>query len=88
MRITCPHCGERATISHSESITPEAKDIYANCLNPRCGARFVMAVTHKYDITPPANKIKSLIEEMISRMPLQDRADLLKKFTPAQPTLF
>lgn len=79
MRINCPHCKSKAIITNSSPVTDKVKDLYANCTNPDCGARFVSVVEYKYDISPSKKKIKSAIEELIMAMSPRDKLDLRNK---------
>lgn len=37
MRITCPHCEERAITRTSKRPSPVFYEVYAQCMNPECG---------------------------------------------------
>ncbi|ERS88835.1 ogr/Delta-like zinc finger family protein [Halomonas sp. PBN3] len=37
MRITCPHCDERAITRTSKRPSPVFYEVYAQCVNPECG---------------------------------------------------
>ncbi|SDG21941.1 Ogr/Delta-like zinc finger [Onishia taeanensis] len=37
MRITCPHCDERAMTRTSKRPSPVFYEVYAQCCNPACG---------------------------------------------------
>lgn len=41
MRITCPHCGELATIRSSKPLSKLAKEAMCQCKNMACGHIFV-----------------------------------------------
>lgn len=37
MRITCPHCKDRAITRTSKRPAPVFYEVYAQCMNPGCG---------------------------------------------------
>lgn len=37
MRITCPHCQDRAITRTSKRPAPVFYEVYAQCMNPGCG---------------------------------------------------
>lgn len=37
MRITCPHCKDRAITRTSKRPAPVFYEVYAQCINPHCG---------------------------------------------------
>lgn len=80
MKIKCPHCGKGTIITHNNRYSQKSLDLYVNCLNIDCGARFVMRVSHAYDITPPAETLTNALHEIIANMPADERTKLLRLY--------
>lgn len=76
MRITCPHCEERAITRTSKRPSPVFYEVYAQCMNERCGWAGKLLVEFATTTTPsrmPASDVripvqpvcrKRLIEEL------------------------
>ncbi|MEH6649970.1 MAG: ogr/Delta-like zinc finger family protein [Motiliproteus sp.] len=75
MRIECPHCESKVSITGHNKMSPAVKDIYASC---NCGWRGVMTLSHKHDIQPPTIQMRSMLQQLIATMPAEERAALLE----------
>lgn len=80
MKITCQHCDSKANISNSVPLHKADKKVYVNCTNFNCNARFVMTVSHSYDVRLPDSDQSTMIEELIAKMEPETRSELLKKY--------
>lgn len=78
MRVFCPHCQSKAKITHTHRVTGEYSDLYADCQNPECNARFVLSLSHKYDIVQPEKSFDlfSSLLDSASRLSPADRRAL------------
>ena len=83
MRINCPHCQEKAIITHNVKISSRVSDIYITCRNLKCGARNVMRVSHAYTITPPAETLTAAMHEWFANLPEQEQKAIAKTYQPA-----
>ena len=52
MRITCPHCRERAITRTSKRPSPVFYEVYAQCMNERCGWAGKLLVEFATTTTP------------------------------------
>ena len=80
MKVICKHCGAKARISHSRQVTDNQRDIYIDCQNIECGARYLATLKFQYDITPPRSKYISLLEKHLSELPPDERLKLIKRY--------
>ncbi|MBZ5875988.1 ogr/Delta-like zinc finger family protein [Chromohalobacter israelensis] len=59
MRITCPHCGERALTRTSKRPLPTFYEVFAQCTNPHCGwgGKFLVeaVLTYSPSLAPDAD---------------------------------
>ncbi|MCK4983437.1 MAG: ogr/Delta-like zinc finger family protein [Victivallaceae bacterium] len=81
MRINCPHCQSKATVTHREKLSPRASNVYINCNNHKCGARSVIRISHAYTITPPAETMTAAMHEWFANLPEQEQ--IAKTYQPA-----
>ncbi|MDD4818132.1 MAG: ogr/Delta-like zinc finger family protein [Victivallaceae bacterium] len=82
MRVTCPHCGARAIVTHRKPINVRASEIYAVCTSEECAARFVLRLSYQYDVTPPVSLLTDSLYERIANLPPADRARIIAAFAP------
>lgn len=56
MRITCPHCGERALTRTSKRPLPTFYEVFSQCMDPNCSwaGKFLVecAVTYSPSLKP------------------------------------
>lgn len=52
--ISCPHCGARSIVRHSEQVTPIYRELRLNCDNDRCGHTFLIGLSIIRTIRPSA----------------------------------
>ena len=81
MRIVCPHCGLNGKITHTDTFSSQLKEVYVNCQNPECGARFVTSVSYRHDIVPPKNTLIEKADHLLASLPEKEIKKLLTKYT-------
>ncbi|MEG3182102.1 ogr/Delta-like zinc finger family protein [Sphingomonas sp. LT1P40] len=52
--ISCPHCGDRSIVRHSEQVTPIVRELRLVCDNVECGHTFVAQLTVIRTVRPSA----------------------------------
>lgn len=52
LRLKCPHCGQRAQVRKSETITPTYREGLVECMNAECGWRGKLTVAMTETFTP------------------------------------
>ncbi|MBD9356970.1 Ogr/Delta-like zinc finger protein [Methylomonas albis] len=82
MQINCPHCQHKAHIASRNNLNDEKTiaDLYCNCSNPACAARFVMQLGFQRWINPPVTNTLELAASLIGKLSKADRVALLKEF--------
>ena len=68
MRVFCPHCQSKATITNSNRLTDSVKELYCHCDNTLCDAGFVMTLSHKHDTRPPRNEFDTMVVELVRQL--------------------
>ena len=79
MRITCPHCKDRAITRTSKRPTPVFYEVYAQCMNPDCGWAGKLYVEFATTTAPsrcPDRQVSIPIEA-------KSRRQLLEQLSPA-----
>jgi hypothetical protein len=79
MSVYCPNCQEKARITSRNNLT-ESKtvvDLYCECKNPLCQARFVLTKSFTRWINPPAKSTEQLAQNLLNRLSKEERAALL-----------
>jgi cell division protein ZapA (FtsZ GTPase activity inhibitor) len=77
VRVTCPHCQQKAVITSSNQLSSAVKDLYCQCMNTKdCGASFVFALAYKHDLNPPQKSTRQLAASLIMSLPLEERRQL------------
>ncbi len=74
MRITCPHCDERAMTRTSKRPSPVFYEVYAQCTNPCCGWGGKLLVEFATTTTPsrlPAPGVRIPVEPASRRVLLE-----------------
>lgn len=54
MRLCCPHCGSRARIRKSETLSPTYREGVLECQDPDCGWRGKLSLAITATFTPSA----------------------------------
>lgn len=82
MVIICPHCQHKACITSRNNLSYEKTiaDLYCNCQNPDCTARFVMQLAFVRWINPPVTNTLQLAANLIGSLSKAERLELLKHF--------
>ncbi|WP_237387924.1 ogr/Delta-like zinc finger family protein [Xenorhabdus sp. Sc-CR9] len=81
LKIICPECGAKATVSKTNRKHPEISDLYCVCADIECGYRFVMNLTFSHTLSPSAKTGDKLLRTVINNLNPQQRQaalDLLK----------
>jgi hypothetical protein len=77
MRVTCPHCQQKAVIRSSNPLSSTVKDLYCQCMNTeKCGASFVFVLAYKHDLNPPHHTTRQIAASLIMSLPLEERRQL------------
>jgi hypothetical protein len=77
MRVTCPHCQQKAVITSSNQLSVAVKDLYCQCMNTeQCGASFVFVLAYKHDLNPPHHSTRQLAASLIMSLPIEERRRL------------
>lgn len=85
MRISCPHCGKNARITHRVKISEKMSEAYINCLDPDCGARSVMRITHSHTLTPPQSTLRDALYEQFAQLDPRERRKIFETFQDDLP---
>lgn len=78
MKVICPHCREKSTISSSNRISTCVIELYCQCENELCDAGFVMTLAHKHDTRPPKSQIDNVVAELVRRMSSEEKREVMK----------
>ena len=81
MKVTCPHCGERSRIYSNSKINGSHRELYCQCENSLCDARFVMTLAFKHDIRPPGPIMEKAVMELVRCLSSEDKKELLAMVT-------
>ena len=66
MRVICPHCGSKATITSTQEHSTTVKDLYCSCTNTReCGATFVATLAFKNNLNPPVKNTLEMAKTLV-----------------------
>lgn len=77
MRVTCPHCQQKAVITSSNQLSSAVKDLYCQCMNTTdCGASFVFVLAYKHDLNPPHHSTRQIAANLILSLPPEERRRL------------
>ncbi|WP_020565811.1 ogr/Delta-like zinc finger family protein [Methylosarcina fibrata] len=81
MRIDCPYCLKKARITSRNYLNEEktVSELYCECTDRDCQARFVFSLSLKHHINPPAPITQELIQNLINRMSQEELGELQKK---------
>ena len=80
MRIHCPYCGSKSYIRHHTKPTAKAEELYCDCMNPECQARFVYRAYYANTLTPPLSTLTDSLHEQVAHMPPQARKELFQPY--------
>jgi ribosomal protein S27E len=66
MRVMCPHCGHKATITSTQEHSDRVKDLYCSCTNTKdCGATFVTTLAFKNTLNPPISNTMEMAKNLV-----------------------
>lgn len=78
MRVTCPNCGSKATISSRENQSTHVADLYISCTDVKnCGATFVSTLAFKHYLNPPRQTTAQLAASLINKLPKEEQLSLM-----------
>ncbi|WP_405128718.1 ogr/Delta-like zinc finger family protein [Pseudoalteromonas sp. PB2-1] len=78
MRVTCPNCGSKATISSRENQSTHVADLYISCTDVKnCGATFVSTLAFKHYLNPPLQTTQQLAASLIKSLPREEQLELV-----------
>ena len=78
MRVTCPNCGSKATISSRENRSTHVADLYVSCNDVKnCGATFVSTIAFKHYLNPPIHNTQEMAAALIRSLPKEKQLNLL-----------
>ncbi|RZF94473.1 transcriptional regulator [Pseudoalteromonas sp. CO302Y] len=78
MRVTCPNCGSKATISSRENQSTHVADLYISCTDVKnCGATFVSTLAFKHYLNPPHRTTQQLAASLIKNLPREEQLELI-----------
>jgi|TARA_Y100000588_G_C13919807_1_gene780987 cell division protein ZapA len=78
MRVTCPNCGSKATISSRENQSTHVADLYISCTDVKnCGATFVSTLAFKHYLNPPRQTTAQLAASLIKNLPREQQLELM-----------
>ena len=77
MRVTCPYCQTKATITSTAKLSKQVTDLYCQCTNTaECGASFVSTLAFKHTLKPPARTTIEIAPNLISNLSAEERVEL------------
>jgi len=80
MRVTCPFCENKATISSSAILSLKVKDLYCHCTNiTECGATFVATLAFKHVLIPPISTVNELALSLVNNMSSEEKEAFKQK---------
>ncbi|MGZ8213313.1 MAG: ogr/Delta-like zinc finger family protein [Methylosarcina sp.] len=85
MQLKCPHCLTKARITSRNNLN-EARtvaDLYCECTDQDCQARFVFTLGFKHYINPPASTTLELAQNLINSLSKDEKTQLLKNTVKA-----
>ncbi len=90
LRITCPYCRAKSVITAHTRPADKLEELYCDCTNRGCGARFVYRAYYAHTLTPPASTLLDSLAEQIANLPDAERRKLLATYgsSPVQGALF
>ena len=78
MRVTCPNCGSKATISSRENQSTHVADLYISCTDIKnCGATFVSTLAFKHYLNPPRQNTAELAASLLKTLPREQQLELI-----------
>ncbi len=68
MRVLCPACCDKATVTHAETLSPVTRRAYCRCQNPECGWSGMALLTVMHTLSP------SRLPSPAARLPIPNEA--------------
>lgn len=79
-RVTCPHCGAKATVTSREDQSSAVTHLYAACSNIKdCSATFRVTMSFDHYLNPPIKNTYDLAASLLRTLPQDQQLDLLKE---------
>jgi len=80
MRVICPYCETKATITTSNILSLKVKDLYCMCENVgECGATFVTTLAFKHVLSPPISTVNEMALSMVNMMSNEEKEAFKQK---------
>lgn len=78
MRVTCPNCGSKATITSREEQSAHVANLYASCTNTKeCGATFVTTLAFTHYLNPPRKDTAQMAASLLKHLPRDEQLELI-----------
>ena len=69
MRVICPNCGSKATITSREEQSEHVCNLYVSCTNTKeCGATFVSTLAFTHYLNPPIKDTAQMAASLIKNL--------------------
>lgn len=80
MRIYCKYCGSKSIVTKHTRPSTTSEDVYCDCTNPDCGARFKARIIYTHTLTPPIGTLQNSLAEQIAQLDPEERRKLLQTY--------
>lgn len=80
MRIRCPHCKSKSIITHHTHPDGRIEEVYCDCTNPDCRARFVARLYYTETLIPPLSTLTDSLHEQLAHLDPQTRRELIAPY--------
>lgn len=78
MRIICPSCNSKATISSTDKQSETVSNLYCSCSNTKsCGHTFVATVAFSHTLNPPQKTTFEMAASLLRSLPVSERQQLM-----------
>lgn len=85
MRIRCPYCGEKALIVGHPRPSGRMEELYCDCTNLKCRARFVYRAYYSHTLSAHLSTLTDSLHEQIAHLSDDERRKLLDTYAPDLP---
>ena len=78
MRVICPNCGSKATITSREEQSAHVCNLYVSCTNTKeCGATFVSTLAFAHYLNPPRKDTAQMAASLIKNLSRAEQLELV-----------
>ena len=78
MRVICPNCGSKATITSREEQSANVSNLYVSCTNTKeCGATFVSSLAFTHYLNPPRKNTAQMAASLINSLSRSEQLELI-----------